>query len=232
MSSHTTYGSLVRNLDLSMLGGRWEKIGYIQLAPVLAFCTHIEALDLDLCQHIKDSQMLSLFSDNPHLSENLTYLVLDEVMLTDQTLAAIIRILPKLKYLHLSETNAGPLTCEAIGSCLPNLLSLELTDCEDIDEVCIVTIAKGCPMLDYLKIRGCINIMSDVKYLILEYDNHATVSNGSDDDYETGDDIVDGIHNGPFIGVLSRGGNFRESYHLHDMDEEMSSVSELSDSDE
>ncbi|KAJ1885535.1 hypothetical protein LPJ81_006886 [Coemansia sp. IMI 209127] len=232
ISSHTTYGSLVRNLDLSMLGGRWEKIGHAQLAPVLASCTHVKALDLDLCQHIKDSQMLRLFGDNPHLSENLTHLVLDEVMLTDQTLGAIIRMLPKLKHLHLSETNASYRTCEAIGSCLPDLLSLELTDCDDIGEDCIEKIAEGCLELDYLKLRGCVNIMSDIEDLMLEYDNHATISIGSDDDYETGDDIADEIHNGPFVGVLSRGGNFYEGYHLHDMDEEMSSDSEMSDSDE
>ncbi|KAJ1666098.1 hypothetical protein EV178_002654 [Coemansia sp. RSA 1646] len=221
VGNHTHYGGLVRNLDLSMLGGRWEKIGYVQLAPVLAFCTNITSLDLDLCQHIGDSHFLKLFVDNPHLSEKLTHLDLDEVMLMDQTIGAIIRMLPKLKYLHLSETNAGPLTCKAIGSCLTDLQYLELSRCIDIDDSCIETIAEKCKSLSYLKIQGCDNIITDdVEELMLERDNLATISEGSDDNYESDDnidDIGDGF-GGSIVGVLSRNTNLLGRYRFDDND--------------
>ncbi|KAJ2550445.1 hypothetical protein EV175_004069 [Coemansia sp. RSA 1933] len=193
IGDHSTYGSLVRTLDLSMLGGRWEKLGFKDLAPVFECCTSMKGIDLGLCQHIKDAQMIKLFEDNPHLSTNIIHLNLDEVMLTDETLAKIVRMLPSLQQLDIAETHAGYDTCAAIGDCLPNLKSLVLEDCEDIDDECIEKIAKGCTDLAYLKIRGCTSILTDsVGDILMEYDNFAVVSEGSGDDYENDDMYEDG----------------------------------------
>ncbi|KAJ1825679.1 hypothetical protein LPJ56_002560, partial [Coemansia sp. RSA 2599] len=65
------YGSMVRKFDLSMLGGRWEKLGSKDLEPVFKHCTDIFDLNINLCQNIQDAQLIALFENNPEICRSI-----------------------------------------------------------------------------------------------------------------------------------------------------------------
>ncbi|KAJ1794337.1 hypothetical protein LPJ59_004551 [Coemansia sp. RSA 2399] len=186
LGSATCYGAFVKTLDLSVVGGRKKKINISKVASILAACTNLDSIDLSLCQSIEESQLFGLFRDNSRLHNNLVYLTLDKMKVSDEVMGRIVRLLPKLQFLQLSETYAGPLTCKAIGSCLSGLLSLEVTNCKSINDDCLVMIARGCRLLRYISIEGCIYITShDVEGLMLKHGCHPRISEDDHGDYVT-----------------------------------------------
>ncbi|KAJ2399251.1 hypothetical protein GGI23_002766 [Coemansia sp. RSA 2559] len=104
----------------------------------------------------------------------------------------IVRQLPKLQYLQLSETKTGPLTCQAIGSCLSGLWLLDVANCDQINDACPVVVAQGCKLLNGIKIEICMSITThDVDELMAEYGCSPRVSDSSDDDHEDYEDYKD-----------------------------------------
>ncbi|KAJ1885570.1 hypothetical protein LPJ81_006878, partial [Coemansia sp. IMI 209127] len=192
LGSATCYGVFVKTLDLSAVGGRKNEMNFSKAAPILAACTNLDRVNLSLCQSIKESQLLRLFRDNSHLHNNLVYLTLDKMKVSDKMMGRIVRLLPKLQFLQLSETNAGPLTCQAIGSRLSGLQSLEVANCKQINDNCLVMIAQGCRLLSYINIKGCISIGShEVEELMSGHGCIARVYDGYYGGYEDYEDYKD-----------------------------------------
>ncbi|KAJ2550444.1 hypothetical protein EV175_004068 [Coemansia sp. RSA 1933] len=195
------YGVLVKTLDLSNVGGRENNVNHAMVAHVLTFCPNLECIDLSLCRNISDAQFIRLFADNPHISRKLKSLNLDKISIGDEAMGQTVCLLPNLIHLRLSETNAGPLTCIAIGSCLFDLRSLGIASCDLIDDSCLVAVAKGCKKLRHIKIKGCSNIQTDdAEDLMALHRCFPYVSDGSDNEYDddTGT-IIDDIANDPLL---------------------------------
>ncbi|KAJ2762990.1 hypothetical protein H4S06_000347, partial [Coemansia sp. BCRC 34490] len=183
------YGGLIKELDLSMLADRWDKIKYDNLGPILSCCVNLKTLNLNMCQMISGPSFKMLFRNNPHLGENLTDLEISDAKIHDWELDGIITELSKLKHLSLSNTGAGDATCYAIGTALPGIESLDISGCKQIEESCINTIAVYCKNLRYLNVKYCPRIVADdVQDLTTEYGIFVDIS---DDDYDHGDDFDD-----------------------------------------
>ncbi|KAJ2384433.1 hypothetical protein GGI23_006931 [Coemansia sp. RSA 2559] len=104
----------------------------------------------------------------------------------------IVRQLPKLQHLQLSENKAGPLTFQASGSCLSGLWLLDVANCDQINDACPVMVAQGSKLFNGIKIESCMSITThDVDELIVEYGCSPRVSDGSDDDHEDYEDYKD-----------------------------------------
>ncbi|KAJ2664343.1 hypothetical protein IWW48_000860 [Coemansia sp. RSA 1200] len=189
IGDHSRYGSLIKELDLSMLADRWDNIKYDNLWPILSCCVNLKALNLNMCQMISGTSFKMLFRNNPHLGENLADLEISDAKLQDWELKVIVEGLSKIKYLSLSNTGAGDDTCHAIGMALPGIESLDLSGCKQIEESCINTIAVYCEDLRYLNVKSCPLIAADnIQDLITEYGIFVDIS---DDDYDHGDDFDD-----------------------------------------
>ncbi|KAI9501491.1 hypothetical protein BX070DRAFT_227925 [Coemansia spiralis] len=169
VGEHAHYGELVRIFDLFMLAGRWERLGYDDVAPVFKHCTRLRKIGMNLCQHISDISFVKLFTENPHLS-SITALDLSELMLEDQAIYEIIGRLPNLHRLELNETNAGYLTCCAIVDSLPNIRWLDLSDCNLMDDNCVRMLLNGCKHLTHLSVEGCFHVVDELNIAGLAVD--------------------------------------------------------------
>ncbi|KAJ3265281.1 hypothetical protein HK104_006316, partial [Borealophlyctis nickersoniae] len=74
-----------------------------------------------------------------------------------QGLADLIKAQPLLNRLMLagSPSLVTDATCECISQSLPNLLSLDMSECGQVTDAGVAAIARGCPSLEEVNLKGC-----------------------------------------------------------------------------
>jgi hypothetical protein len=142
------------------------------LQAVVAFCPHLESVDLSACDELTDATLLAI---GQHCS-NLRELNIVETDVTDEGLRAIAEGCPLLETLNASQCDVGPaiediargcpklrvlivtgveVTAEAVqalAECCPRLEELGLCRCEEIGDEEITTLVRGCSNLRRLSI--------------------------------------------------------------------------------
>lgn len=89
---------------------------------------------------------------------NLMELSLDHTLLMQASTAvtSLTHQLPKLTLLSLQFTEIADQTLISLFLNCPNLVTLDLEDCETITHVSMMTLAQQCPKLSHLQLRGCV----------------------------------------------------------------------------
>ncbi|KAJ1942034.1 hypothetical protein GGF37_003289 [Kickxella alabastrina] len=192
IGKYLTYGDIVRTIDLSMLGGRWEKVGSLQMVPIFKHCPNMRKLNMNLCQHIYNEAFVKLFKDNPNLCSSLNFLDISETMLTDESLEQIIHMTPNLTTLVINETSASHRTMGAIAHTLGDLEWLEIDCCHDIRAEELIDVGKSCTKLSHLIATGdMIDRDDDAVELIDRINEHGEWEDdgfGDDNGYSEYDD--------------------------------------------
>ncbi|KAJ2394784.1 hypothetical protein GGI05_001875, partial [Coemansia sp. RSA 2603] len=104
LANNERYGDLVRSVNLSGLGGRWERVGKQHIEQIFKYCPQLQYLDINLCQHISDDQIIGIFSRNPTTCQSLRYLDISETMFQDGTIATMLGYTKNLTTLNMNET--------------------------------------------------------------------------------------------------------------------------------
>ncbi|KAJ1880614.1 hypothetical protein H4R99_002407 [Coemansia sp. RSA 1722] len=193
INNKPSYGSMVRKFDLSMLAGRWEKLGSNDLEPVFKHCTHISELNINLCQNIMDSQLVALFANNPEFCSSIRNLDIGETMYSDKTIAKVIRLLPRLNELRMNETYASSHTVKAVAETQGMLFTIELFDC-DVTADDILTLFTSCSML--MEIGAPFSLSEELEDKVMEFDMErcCELYFDHDDDYSDDDLLTEVIH--------------------------------------
>ncbi|KAJ2881553.1 hypothetical protein FB639_002589 [Coemansia asiatica] len=177
---------MVRKFDLSMLAGRWEKLGSNDLQPVFKYCTGITDLNINLCQNIQDNQLVSLFSKNPEICSSIENLDMSETMFSDKAIEKVIRLISKLDELRLNETFASTHTIDAIAETQGYLSTIELFDC-DVSADQIKKLYYDCTLL--VEIGAPYSLSDELEEFALEFDmdrcGEVYYDNGDDDDEDS-----------------------------------------------
>ncbi|KAJ2374959.1 hypothetical protein IW150_002813 [Coemansia sp. RSA 2607] len=150
LANNERYGDLVRSVNLSGLGGRWERVGKQHIEQIFKYCPQLQYLDINLCQHISDDQIIGIFSRNPTTCQSLRYLDISETMFQDGTIATMLGYTKNLTTLNMNETEVATQTVNTVITVLTELKSLEISDCFSIDADDINEIARSCKAITYL----------------------------------------------------------------------------------
>ncbi|XP_067864103.1 lysine-specific demethylase 2B-like isoform X2 [Heptranchias perlo] len=156
----------LQNLKILALAGCiWSAIS----ALCTSSCPLLHMLDLRWVEDLKDSQMRELLSpptdcrvgqnDNQSKLWNLTEFHLAGLDITDSSLALIIRHMPMLNKLDLSQCNhvtdqSITLLTAAGSSTRETLTEINLSGCHRITDQCLLLL-KHCPNLTRIDLRNC-----------------------------------------------------------------------------
>ncbi|KAJ1719876.1 hypothetical protein LPJ53_005433 [Coemansia erecta] len=218
------YGDLVRAINLSGLGGRWERVGKNHIEQIFKFCPQLQYLDINLCQHISDEHIVGIFSRNPTTCQSLRYLDISETMFQDETVAAMLGCTKNLTTLVMNETEIATQTVKTVAGFLTGLRSLEISDCFNIDGHDINEIARSCTSIMYLNFDE--DLEDDAKEAIQlikarggsvrgDYDETIDVLDEEYDEFDESDESIDYEDNG--IYQLYPDHDMHHRYHGHDM---------------
>ncbi|KAI8320958.1 RNI-like protein, partial [Martensiomyces pterosporus] len=186
-------GGLVRVIDLSLLNGRWERVGYNHLSQILRSCHHIHTLNINLCQYITGDEFKRLFSENPHICRSLTALDIGETQFSDRVIEDVVRMLPNLKSLGLSETATTNRTMDVIAECLPGLEDLDISQCEDVDDDGVARMIEKCKKLKHIDVDGCpmIQDYDPISHLNATWDWESDYESATGDEFDVYDEMYD-----------------------------------------
>ncbi|KAJ2787201.1 hypothetical protein GGI15_000921 [Coemansia interrupta] len=194
------YGDIVRAINLSTLGGRWERVGKYHIEQIFKFCPQLRYLDINLCQHISDEHMSGIFSRHPTTCQSLRYLDISETMFQDATIANMLGCTKNLTTLVMNETEIGVQTVKTVARFLTELKRLEISDCFSIDGHDINEIARSCTSITYLSFDEDLEDDAEEAIKIIkarggsvrgDYDETVDVQDGEEGDYGEYDEFDD-----------------------------------------
>ncbi|KAJ2748725.1 Leucine-rich repeat-containing protein 29 [Coemansia nantahalensis] len=164
IGSHRFYGSLVRVLDLGMLSGRWDKVDYQHMSAILTSCCHLHTLDMSLCLSLRSSEFEGLMAASHEMGQALANLDISETSFSVSSMCNALELLPNLKSLNLTSTQASDEVMETISKHNTSLVHLNTTDCVDVTDVGIRKVVESCRSLSELILIDC-PYVEDYDYL-------------------------------------------------------------------
>ncbi|KAJ2454212.1 alpha-1,6- mannosyltransferase [Coemansia sp. RSA 2336] len=153
--NYSCYGELVKEIRLSLLAGRWEKVTFELMSPLLKSCINLTVLDMNLCSNIRSTEFIVLFVYNSQMCQSLKYLDIRETGLSPEAMAAGIMMMPNLELLDVSDTEADNKLLIALAQSNPQLKHLSLDRCIDVTDQGIELLVEKCKNLEVISIKNC-----------------------------------------------------------------------------
>ncbi|KAJ1732654.1 hypothetical protein LPJ61_001944, partial [Coemansia biformis] len=155
---------LVRELDMGMLGGRWDKVDYAHMSKILGGCSNLKVLDMSLCLALRSSEFENMMSSSQGMQRSLTHLDISETSFSVPSMQHAFEQMPNLRFLNLTSTQASDEVLQTISERNTALVSLNLTDCVDVTDDGVRLVVAACRSLSELIVIDC-PYVEDYEYL-------------------------------------------------------------------
>ena len=139
----------------------WILRGIAENFTVRRYCPLLEKLGVDGCSKVTDDGIVKIGEACP-LLERLRAAGCGGARrpLTDASLRAL-ALCPKLKTLDVSRSAVGAPGLAALAAGCPDLVSLKLFDCGDVDDRGVVALFRSCKKLETLILASCDLVTND-----------------------------------------------------------------------
>ncbi|CAJ0642347.1 84_t:CDS:2 [Entrophospora sp. SA101] len=154
-------GSLVREIDLSLLGpNRRLEITDQDIISLVTLCPYLTFLDINFCNQLHDVSLIYIANN---LGSHLTTLNVSQCPnFTDNGFIKLARCCKVLKSLDFSYTDITDSALSEIAVTCPAIKWLNLKYCELVTDLSLDDLRKWCKELKFLALEGCFGVMREV----------------------------------------------------------------------
>ncbi|KAJ2666777.1 hypothetical protein IW148_000502 [Coemansia sp. RSA 1199] len=155
LRNHHCYGELVREIRLSMLPGRWDKVDYTHMLMFVGSCTNLKLLDMNLCGNMRSSELVGLFLLCPSVCLSLEYLDICETGFSASAITRVLQLMPNLQHLDISDTDADDDLLVVVSQSNQKLTYLAVAGCINVSNMGIKAVVESCTKLEVVDIAEC-----------------------------------------------------------------------------